>query len=520
MQRVTASPIPGRAGYRVQFRHPAPDVRVPPAATVSFGLDTREKEEADAIAADIQTILNDETFFHNPSDPRLLTLRLKAAAAFFGREHPAVKRMAELGTSDSPLTDADFKSIAAAVFRELPITSENDVEVIATGGISELAFYHLLRKYFGHYSPAKFKELQSAKKALTDQLATAKSKLEALQSEIDQLKVQYAVSVKVSIGDARDWWENQLDVAPKTRQEMTSAVDGFIASLTDGRDTPLVRIEPSDVLTYLNDLTVKDSDPPVKVSRVTRKKVRAYLSACFSAVCVNYGYARNPVKLAPLGKSRGKRAGVGAESKEVNHEITAIETESEIKTFIKALKPKPYWQALAAVFVFAGPRYSELVRMKVDDVNLERNEIKITATKTGRFRRVAIESTTLREILKDYLDGVRPTLRHRSTPYLFPSIADDNIYKPRTLTPAGMWSDNGVWWDYWRAEALPLLHAGAKYRDYGPLPWRHTAGTILGMLGWTASEIAAYLGNTEKVAAEFYVKKSSQGKGKRWSFKY
>lgn len=79
--KVSAKPNPNRPGYRCTFRHPET------LKVSSYGLNTRDKYEAEAVCLDIATIFNDNS--HPPlrsdcTSPRLLAYKPRAVDIVFG----------------------------------------------------------------------------------------------------------------------------------------------------------------------------------------------------------------------------------------------------------------------------------------------------------------------------------------------------------------------------------------------------------------------------------------------------
>jgi hypothetical protein len=160
----------------------------------------------------------------------------------------------------------------------------------------------------------------------------------------------------------------------------------------------------------------------------------------------------------------------------------------------------------------------------VDDVYLDNGYLRVTTrasgrvaargTKTGRERNVPIERRVLLPILAAWVQKQK----NAGSPWLFPALNPDGLIK-RTKTPDGVWSDNGVWHDYWTAARVRLGVVGKPHYDYGPAKWRHTAGTAMGHSGLSSLQISRNLGNSEDVANRHYVARLAPGKcwPLRWS---
>lgn len=294
--------------------------------------------------------------------------------------------------------------------------------------------------------------------------------------------------------------------AQKTRREAKYAIDLFLNSLESGAKTQLRDVRAAQVDAWVN--AVEGRRMGAKLSARSRNKMRAYVSSFLSWAARRYDLASNPMDNS-----------VPASGERRNPEnIVAIRSEAQIRAVIAAFKPDIYWQAVVAVGVLAGPRYKELVSIRIDSVHLDERYLILTGWKTGRQRRVQIEGSVLAGILKRYLKW-RSVQRGGvwETGWLFPSTVEPNEWKPRYKSEPGIWSDNGVFLDELRRRRVLIYRAGGVW-DYGPWEWRHTFGTILGHCGMTSREIANAMGNSEKVAADHYVLPGRMGD--RWGFLY
>lgn len=513
---IRPSQAPGKPGFRVSFRNPYLK------RIVTAGLGTTSLREAEAYCNDLYRLCR------TPADWQdvrrcLAKYERRAVEVLFGREHPELKDL----PAPVNLEPQDVGTLTARVLVafEMALTHDRD-RAEAVRGL--LHAYEVER--FGKLTEERTQALRALK--------AAEVKIEELETSVARLSRAQNLHVKTRLGQAVDAYRNSDDygrLSRKTTVGLDPAIASFVAYMPGSRDFRLAEIRAAHIESWLESLTKtprgkakKEDQPPEPLSPVTKNTKKRYLSAFLSFAYRRFDLAENPIqKTAPA-----KGAAVARE------DITAMRVEDldAFKELLDTLKKvDPYWHALVACATLAGPRYAELVYMKLDHVNLEQNYLRIATrrdgehlagTKTGRERSVPIESTTLRPILKAHLARRRADMAKKDateaerSPYLFPSTVPPNDYKPRTKTPAGVWSESNTFLRTWRAVANAAEGRTGKrpYWSFGPREWRHCAGTAMGYAGLDSLRISAWLGNSEDVCRRHYVRPSTSGK--LWPFKW
>lgn len=341
--------------------------------------------------------------------------------------------------------------------------------------------------------------------------------IEALRHENAELRREANKHVTATLEEVICEWKKTYPSGrnPHTVTEAFSAVDGF--SKFNRPTTLIASIKAGEIDKWVAAYRNKSTD--AEVSPVTKRRVRAYVLAFLSWAVRNYDLAENPRdKIGPIpGLARHPE------------NIEAIRSPRDLKLLIAALKPVPYFCAWVAVACLAGPRWSEQANLRVSDVHLDENYIRvssrssgrrITGTKTGRERSIPIERTVLKPILRKYIES-----HSRQHEWLFPSIVE--ALKRKTST-VGQWCGNGTFLNALRpaleaarlrvlASARDKAKADSELWRFGPAEWRHCFGTALGNSGFTELEISQYMGNSADVARRHYI---APGNGKRWPFKW
>jgi integrase len=255
--------------------------------------------------------------------------------------------------------------------------------------------------------------------------------------------------------------------------------------------------------------------------------MRAYVSGFWNWAYRRYDLSENPVE---------KSSGVAGVARAPEH-ILAIRRLADLTALFDGLANYPYWCALIKTAILAGPRFSELCYLKIDDVYLEDNYLRITSrtsgprivgTKTGRERSVPIEQTVLLPSLSEHV-GRRQFERKKKSgtvaeqsQWVFPSTVPVGTVE-RSKTPAGLWSDNATFSRTWHtiaAAASKKAKSDADYWSFGPSEWRHSFGTCLAQCGFSSLEVARMMGNSSQIAERFYCGNLSRDAGKRWPFKW
>ncbi len=489
----------------------------------TFGLGTTDRDEADRICRDAVSIFSDPDLLKDFKSPRLMAYHDRAVKVVFGEK--AAAKLSEQ--------------------RSTPTLDEDDVAVLArriTSALEWLAkprWRAFVAETLRGFESKRYAELQGQFQKIENRLKALEPHAAELEQENSRIRREHNIHVTVTISKAWADWKQAGDytaLAPKTQKELAYAVDGFIKTLPVAEKFKLGELRSTHISTWLNGLRTKDGK--AELSPATKVKMKRYLSVFLTSTYSQYDLSENPMAKTTAIKG-------AARSRET---IKAITDLARFKSMLAALEETDsYWHALLATAVLAGPRYAELCWMKLEHVNLEGNYLRIATradgkgTKTGKERSVPIEITTLRRILVDHVEQRRKEQNKRNataaerSDFLFPSTVDDNPFKPRTLTPSGLWSDNGVFLDAWRAIAQKATGYKPKndtdtfdawitrerigeHWQYGPRDWRHCAGTAMGYAGNDTGRVAGWLGNSENVCRRHYKRPSESGK--LWPFRW
>jgi len=165
-----------------------------------------------------------------------------------------------------------------------------------------------------------------------------------------------------------------------------------------------------------------------------------------------------------------------------------VPTEQEIERYYKAVWKSQRYQDMVIVktFLYTGMRVSELVRLKLTDVDYERCQIRINAGKGGKDRMVPFP-ISFKEVLAMHADR----MKQKKAKYLFES----SWKRP--------YSDRGVR----KILARYAERAGIK-RRISPHRLRHFLLTWLKKQGIDDALIQPYSGHSTRQSLEVYSKLS------------
>lgn len=501
---------------RVSFRCPHR------GAVINGRLGTKDPLQAARIFRDL-TFLRDHAAPFRLPQSEILLRHPRAVEIFFG---PASEQAGWLDGGVGEGLEADAVRFAGAVF----------AETLGRARLTQAqqeAFAEALVRFAEQASADGRAELED----LRAKVAALAPALEDAQTRVAELERARNIHVRTTVGEAFDGWlaEYRPTHSAMTVSNAVHAIERFLATIPKARGARLGDLRPEHVAAWLRDMKperpLKGRDTIAPATKVAR---RAYLRSFLTWCCWHHGLAENVAAGGPpiMGAAR------------TPEHIVAIRRREDLTELLDALKPAPYWRAWVAVACLAGPRWGEQARLKVEDVYLDDGYFRVATltggrrpkgTKTGKERNVPIERTVLRPILKAHLEArVKERKKKGATAgersaWLFPTTVPDNPYMPRMKAPPGQWSHNRTWVRAWEAAAdVCSGRAGEEpeggwperpeYWAHGPVEWRHTFGTVLGMCGWTSLEIARVMGNSETIASRHYVAATSAGK--RWGFKF
>lgn len=514
---ITPKINPGRTGYRATFRNPLLDGRV-----VACGLGNDE-----AVALEICRDLCDifSVGIRDAADRRLFGFHPRAVAILFGERSPAAQASA---VGASPLSGEDIGELSVRIAARFELGDDRSLQIAA-----------MLERF----QSALTGELHEQIRALQGSEKLLRARAETAEYELARSRRERNTHIRATVGEAVSAWK---EFYLSGREHITftnacTAVDSFVSSLPKAGAFRLADIEAAHVDEWVLKLvrqpktaTGGTTDLSKPLSALTKKSMLRRVGSCLTWVKRKYKLHTNPADdVEPV-----------AGACKNPEQIVAIRRLADIAALLDGLKPLPYWRALVATALFTGARYAELIWMRLDQVYLDEEYIyvasraagkRVKGTKTGRERRISIERTTFRAILKEHVETRRRELRGKATglscvaatsPWLFPTTIDETeTHTPRRKSLAGMWSDNGVFSDAWK-KAVDGLHTNlagkliepAEYWRYGPSEWRHTFGSILGHCGWSSLEISHVMGNSEDVARRYYIVPGHGGK--RWPFEF
>jgi integrase len=478
---IRAFQASGRRTFVVNFVHPFTGERV------SRSLQTRDSTLARQIALDLERLARNAELWalheKDPHAPEFLAYQPRAVEVFCGQRLGAAPATALLAPEQRQVLEALTQSGLMRHVGSIALGSEELAEERRRRVENEKKLHDLARE----------------KAMLEEELATLRRRLN--------------LHVSVTLGEALGQFRR---IYPQGRSEGTvrdvvGTVESFLGKV--GPDLNLGRLRAHEIDRWLREARRVDNGGDL--SPLTRKRLKANLSIFLTWACREYDLAENVMlKAAPI-------PGVARHPEQ----ILAIRRLEDLRALFEALRPWPYWRACVATAILAGPRWSEQVWLKKEDVFLEDGYLRITTrtsgrrvqgTKTGRERNVPLERTLLIPALREHL--ARLDSPH---PWVFPSLQLDG--NPRTKTPPGIWSSSTGFHHAWKgiAEAARESAGGeGEFWSYGPAEWRHSFGTALAQCGFTTLEISKLMGNSPSIAERYYIGLRAEDAGRRWPFRW
>jgi integrase/recombinase XerD len=173
-----------------------------------------------------------------------------------------------------------------------------------------------------------------------------------------------------------------------------------------------------------------------------------------------------------------------------------VPTEEEIERYYKAVWKSQKYQDMVIVktFLYTGIRVSELIRIRLEDVDYERCQIRINAGKGGKDRIVPFPAS-FKEVLAMHADK----MRQQNAEYLF-----ESSWKRK-------YTDRGIR----KILAKYAKEAGIK-RNISPHRLRHFLLTWLKKQGIDDSFIQPYSGHSTRQSLEVYSKLSIEEAQKKY----
>lgn len=173
-----------------------------------------------------------------------------------------------------------------------------------------------------------------------------------------------------------------------------------------------------------------------------------------------------------------------------------VPTEEEIERYYKAVWKSHKFQDMVIIktFLYTGIRVSELIRIRLEDVDYERCQIRINAGKGGKDRIVPFP-TSFKEVLAMHADK----MRQQNAEYLF-----ESSWKRK-------YTDRGIR----KILAKYAKESGIK-RNISPHRLRHFLLTWLKKQGIDDSFIQPYSGHSTRQSLEVYSKLSIEEAQKKY----
>lgn len=528
---VKATKVPNRETWRVQFKHWSPDPVTKKLKWLNVNLGPDE-QIAHAIAA-ILTTLSNESIFHNRA-ARVPAIKLREfgygpaaqrALAEWFRDDADAATLASIFDGSIGLTEADIVEVRKHVeednaARESDYDTDEEGNLVALpAGPSEISA-DAVEQILQRFAPSKMRMLQDHIAALELKLQSASARIrrvEDLEAEVSHLNKMLNQSVTDTVGVAFDKWFAKYKVSKAQRTEGEAVLESFIDSLPLKRDTLLRDTLRHHVKEWIDNLKGRSDKRKAEITSTTRRHKYSFLRTFFAACVETYSKQHY---ISPLTTPMKLESDADDES----GPSAKIRRFTDLKTFLDALAPDPYWHIFATFSCLAGPRLGEQFKMTLDDVLIDENRVVIYATKTKRERRVPIEKSILKPLLVAHIARRREqqktgTSEAEKSQLLFPSNVPDGTIS-RTLAAAGRWSGTKAFNVAWKRARKTLKTSDAEYWSYGPREWRRTFGTALANCGFNALQISRAMGNSVDVAQEHYVDDALDVGAKRWPLEY
>ena len=195
----------------------------------------------------------------------------------------------------------------------------------------------------------------------------------------------------------RDWLAHWLEMkeqvrAGKTMDRYRQVIRDFIASLDNRANLALSHIRPQDVLAYRNSIITAN-----KTARTANLSVKV-VSAAFNAAVRQHLIESNPA--------------TALETLPVKSEEKGTFTPEQVSELVQTAEGD--WRGAILLGYYTAARLGDIANMQGSAVDLDRDLIRFTPTKTQKPVAIPLHSELKRELLK------RPAI---GKAFLFPSLA-------------------------------------------------------------------------------------------------
>ncbi len=266
-------------------------------------------------------------------------------------------------------------------------------------------------------------------------------------------------SKKRTLGDLIDRYiEDVLPQKPKSKDKQGSQLEWWKKQLGDYF---LIDVSPALIVEHRDKLAKEKTKFKRPYSPATINRYLAALSHAFTVAVNDWGWLEDS-PMRKVSKPREPRGRVRYLSDDERKALLGACQES----------PSPYLYPLVVLALSTGMRQGEILGLKWDDVNLDKQYLILHETKNGERRRVPLTGLAQAEIKK------LSKVRRIDTPLLFPD--DNRRLKRQTFDLRTHWET-----------ALEK----AEIKDFRFHDLRHSTASYLAMNGASLAEIAEVLGH-------------------------
>jgi integrase len=240
----------------------------------------------------------------------------------------------------------------------------------------------------------EFKTLDEKRKATKEVLDVEKEMIlkkgynpitDSFMSDKQEDVYEYPIHPNTPVIKALTEAQKRLKIAPSTNTDITSVIRGLTAAAISLKYTEksIKSIERRHIINLLDQC--EKSNP--KFSSHRRNKYRAYLITLFNELKVVQAVETNPVNDIPIRQDVVKK----------KRELLTDEERSMINGYLRQYHHR-FWLCLQ-VFFHSGIRETEMMGLKISDVNLERQQFKVLIKKGKQY---VMETKTIRNVAMNY----------------------------------------------------------------------------------------------------------------------